>query len=131
MQELLNELVTDKPEQSALIFPMLPTALSNVPFHQNTRAIRRYFAESFPLHLAVHEVSELSAPPARYTHLHVHHDHDEINIIIGKQNLQYKIEIGDEEFIVNNNSCIWIPRGRKHSANVLRGAGYFITIRID
>ena len=109
---------------------MLPVALSNVPFHKNEKSITRYFAENFPVHVAVHKVSHVSAPPAEYTDLHIHDDSDEINIIISQENLQYKIELGNDKYIVHSNSCIWIPRGMLHSANVLKGSGYFIAMRL-
>jgi len=116
--------------QEALLLKMMPIPLSNVPFHDNTESITRYFAENFPVHLAVHEVSPVSNPPAIYTQLHSHDDCDEVNIIISQDYLLYKIEIGEKGFFVKNNSCVWIPRGTIHSANVLEGSGYFITMRL-
>jgi mannose-6-phosphate isomerase-like protein (cupin superfamily) len=114
----------------SLLFDMLPVPLANVPFHDNTDAITRYFAKGFPLHVAVHEVSPVSAPPETYTWPHVHDDCDEVNIIISQGDLLYRIQLGEEEFTVSNNSSIWIPRGTVHSANVLQGSGFFITIRL-
>jgi hypothetical protein len=55
-----------------------------------TRSITRLFAEAFPVHLAIHEVSPVTAPPAVYTEPHVHEDTDEINIIISEKSLWYK-----------------------------------------
>ena len=113
------------------IYSMIPIALSNVPFHKNTESITRYFAQNFPLHLAVHEVSPILVPPPEYTDPHIHEDFDEVNIILSHHDLLYAIQLGDDKFTVSNNTCIWIPRGTIHSANVLTGSGYFITIRID
>jgi mannose-6-phosphate isomerase-like protein (cupin superfamily) len=117
-------------EHRPLLFDMLPVPLNNVPFHNNTDAITRYFANGFPLHVAVHEVSPVLAPPETYTWPHVHEDCDEVNIIISQGDLLYRIQLGEEEFTVSNNSSIWIPRGMVHSANVLQGSGFFITIRL-
>ena len=112
------------------VFKMLPEALANVPFHKNTDALTRYVAAGFPVHLAVHEVSSLLIPPAEYTQPQVHPEHDEINIILSDRRLSYRVQVGKEIFIVENNCSIWIPRGTMHSANVLTGSGFFITLRI-
>lgn len=117
-------------QEQACILQLLPIALSNVPFHNNTESVTRYFAEQFPVHLAVHEVSPVKAPPAEYTLPHLHDDADEINIIISRQQLLYKIQLHDEMYEVVSNSCIWIPRHTLHAANVLSGSGFFITLRI-
>ena len=113
------------------IYSMIPMALSNVPFHNNTESITRYFAQNFPLHLAVHEVSPVLVPPPEYTQPHIHEDFDEVNIILSHHDLLYAVQLRDDKFTVSNNACIWIPRGTIHSANVLRGSGHFVTIRID
>lgn len=117
-------------ETKPFIFSMLPSSLDNVPFHHSSACITRYIASSFPLHLAVHEVSPVVIPPEEYTHLHRHTDSDEINIILSDDELLYKIQIGEHVYTAGKNSCIWIPRGTLHAANVLRGSGYFITIRV-
>jgi len=112
-----------------VITKLLRAPLSEVPYHEDTASITRFFAKNFPVHLAVHEVSPLLCPPTEYTQLHRHDDSDEVNIIISRNNLQYKIQVGDKEYIAGNNSAIWIPKGVMHSANVLTGSGYFITLR--
>jgi mannose-6-phosphate isomerase-like protein (cupin superfamily) len=99
----------------SLIFKMLPVPLSDVPFHNNTSAITRYFAKNLPVHLAVHEVSTITKAPWEYTQLHMHADCDEINIIISQNSLVYKMQLEDEEYIVGSNSAIWIPRDTLHS----------------
>jgi mannose-6-phosphate isomerase-like protein (cupin superfamily) len=131
MQAIINKFPSAESIGQSSIFNMIPVALSNVPFHRNTKSITRYFAKNFPLHLAVHEVSPVLAPPVQYTDPHIHEDTDEINIIISKKNLLYKIQLGDNEYTVSNNACIWIPRGMIHAANVLSGSGYFITMRLN
>jgi len=131
MQTLINKILPKKHKGSSNVFSMLPSALSNVPFHNDTKSITRFFADKFPMHLAVHEVSPVLVPPREYTQLHVHDDFDEVNIIVSRHTLIYKIELGDEEYTVSSNSCIWIPRGIWHSANVLKGSGHFITLRMN
>jgi hypothetical protein len=131
MQTLIKDWPLAKNRKEQFIYELTPSALINVPFHDDTRSITRFFAENFPVYLAVHEISPVVSPPKEYTQLHVHEDHDEINIILSRKNLLYKIQVGEEEYIAGNNSSIWIPRGVMHSANVLQGTGYFITMRID
>jgi mannose-6-phosphate isomerase-like protein (cupin superfamily) len=131
MQTITGKLHVAKKHWQQAVFDMLPIPLSNVPFHDNTESITRWFAAGFPVHLAVHEVSPVINPPAEYTQPHVHDDSDEVNIIISQHILLYKIQVGDEAYTVSNNACIWIPRGIVHSANVLQGSGYFVTIRFD
>src|SRR5687768_7229709 len=99
MQTLVKDFSFADTEEHALIFNMLPVALSNVPFHRNTKSIIRYFAEHFPMHLAVHEVSAVTTPPAEYTKPHLHVDWDEINIIISQHDLLYRIQVGEEKYI--------------------------------
>ncbi|HTD95084.1 MAG TPA: hypothetical protein VK644_14765, partial [Chitinophagaceae bacterium] len=77
-----------------------------------------------------HEVSDVVSPPREYTNAHVHHDCNEINLIISPGKLIYRVELNGEARQAESNSSIWIPRGTVHSANVLQGSGYFITIRI-
>lgn len=120
-----------KDDNRALIFELLPSVLSNVPFHTDSTAITRYFAAAFPCHMAVHHVTPVFTPPAAYTQPHIHEHHDEINIIISRDKLIYKIQLGSDEYIVQNNTSIWIPRGRLHAANVLKGSGYFIALRLN
>jgi mannose-6-phosphate isomerase-like protein (cupin superfamily) len=131
MQTLIKDWPFIKNGKNSVVYEMTPSALANVPFHDDTKAITRFFAENFPVYLAVHEISPVMLPPREYTLLHEHEDNDEVNIILSKQSLLYKIQVGEEEYIAGNNSCIWIPRGVLHSANVLQGTGYFITMRMN
>lgn len=130
MQTLITEFPFANTEEQSQIFNMIPVALSNVPFHKNTKSITRYFAQQFPLHLAVHEVSPVTIPPLEYTEPHTHEDYDEINIIVSQHDLLYKIQVGNEKYVVSNNSCIWIPRGMVHAANILKGSGHFIIMHV-
>jgi mannose-6-phosphate isomerase-like protein (cupin superfamily) len=131
MQTLIKEWPFAKNKKGSFIHELVPSALADVPFHEDTKSIIRFFAENFPVYIAVHEISPVMLPPKEYTQLHIHEDNDEINIILSRQSLLYKIQIGEEEYIAGNNSCIWIPRGVMHSANVLQGTGHFITMRVN
>jgi quercetin dioxygenase-like cupin family protein len=115
----------------ALILEMQPQALSEVPFHHDTPCITRFTAFNFPLHLGVHQIASVNTPPPEYTEPHVHADHHEVNLIISEQELVYCIRLGDQVYTVTNNACIWIPKGTVHSANLVKGNGYYIALRID
>jgi len=130
MQMLVGQALGEKRSKEPVICHMLQAPLSDVPFHRSTRSITRLFAEEFPLHLAIHEVSPVTTAPGAYTEPHVHEEEDEINIILSSGTLWYKIQLGATEYVVQNNSCIWVPRGMTHAANVLHGTGYFITLRL-
>ncbi len=111
------------------IFKNSTAPLSTIPFHADVPYIERYFSEGFPLHLAIHKVSDANEFQ-EYTKPHSHDVH-EINIIIGDENnLEYLVQLGDEVFEVRSNSSIWIPSGLQHSANVIKGSGYYIAIRL-
>lgn len=131
MENDLIESISGKAgNQHPLLFKMLPSALANIPFHENTDCVTRFVASNFPVHLAVHKVSPVMFPPVEYTQPHRHTDHDEINIIIAEKDLRYKIQLGQKIFTVDNNTSIWIPKGTLHAANVLQGTGFFITLRL-
>lgn len=113
-----------------LIFNLDRSPLSTVPYHSDVEGIERYFSDLFPVHMAIHEVDRQHQVEANYTSLHKH-DVAEINIIVGNSELQYKIGLEDEEFVVGPNTGIWIPAGVRHSANLIKGEGYYIAIRLD
>lgn len=112
-----------------LIVRNISSPLSGIPFHHDVEGIERLFAKGYPLHLAIHTVRAVQWPPAPYTEPHAHDDFDEINILIGDE-LQYRIQLGDEIFELKGSFSIWIPAGMVHAANVLRGDGYFVAIRL-
>ncbi|WP_437726656.1 hypothetical protein [Sorangium sp. So ce861] len=115
----------------AVLCANVPSPLSAVAFHQDVECIRRFFAAGFPVHLAVHRVD--SAEPARrdYTALHTH-DVPEINLILpDPTGLEYRIELGASVHLVTGSTSIWIPPGVPHSANVVQGSGYLVTVRLD
>jgi hypothetical protein len=131
MHSSIKKIFNSTYHHKAAIVKMPEAPLENIPFHQNTPSITRFMAAHFPLYIAVHDVSPVIIPPEEYTQPHIHPDADEINIIISKEKLVYKIQLGEEYHIVNSNSNIWIPRGTLHAANVLSGSGYFITLLLN
>lgn len=104
--------------------------LSSVAYHHDVDCITRYFSDQFPLHIAVHQISAADEATRTYTELHTH-ECDEINILLGEPgDVTYDIQLGDENYKVDSCSCIWIPAGLPHSANVLKGSGYYVAIRL-
>jgi quercetin dioxygenase-like cupin family protein len=57
------------------------------------------------------------------------HDCNEINLILSEKNkLTYKIQLGNEVYQVSSPATIFIPKGLKHSAEVVSGKGIFICL---
>jgi hypothetical protein len=129
MQTIIRNILTLASEPRAYITELVRAPLSGVPFHQDCDFISRLFAEHFPVHLAVHEVSPVHTPPLQYTQLHVHDDTNEINLLLSSSQLVYRIQLANDVYEVGANSSVWIPKGIQHSANVLSGEGYFVTMR--
>jgi len=114
-----------------LIHQNVPSPLSSVAHHHDVSCIERFFSDTFPMHLAIHKVTDAS-DIAQYTELH-NHDVPEINIVIADEEgtLEYEIQLEDETFCVAANATVWIPAGMMHASNVIAGSGYFIAIRLN
>ncbi|WP_129581289.1 hypothetical protein WMF20_10785 [Sorangium sp. So ce834] len=131
MNLLARSVAAEERLDEAVVCANVPSPLSAVAFHQDVECIRRFFAAGFPVHLAVHRVD--GAEPARrdYTALHTH-DVPEINLILpDPTGLEYRIELGSTAHHVTSSTSIWIPPGVPHSANVVQGSGYLVTVRLD
>ena len=117
-------------EDGSVVCPNVSSPMSAVVAHRDIDCIERFFASGFPLHLAIHKVNEAEPKRRDYTDLHVH-PQGEINVIIpDAQGLEYEIQLGDEVFRVSEGASIWIPPNVPHSANVIRGSGYFVAVRL-
>lgn len=114
-----------------LIHHNVPNPLSSIAYHHDVDCIERFFADTYPMHLAIHKITNAS-DVAQYTELHCHNV-PEINIIVGDAAgaLTYEIQLEDETFCVAAYSTVWIPAGMMHASNVISGSGYFIAIRLD
>jgi hypothetical protein len=118
-------------KNKALISKHISSSLNTVPFHKDVGSIKRFVPEGFPIHMAIHEVSQTSTLDEDYCDSHVH-SFPELNLILGEPGaLVYKIQLGDEIHEVESPASIWIPPYLEHSANVIRGKGYFIAIRLS
>ena len=113
---------------SKFIVDFIPEPLSSVHNHLPFASIERFIAKGSPVHLALHKVCKIKETPEAYTTLHKHEE-PEINVIIGeKDQMEYLIQIGEQKFIVSSPSSIWIPAGVEHSANLIKGSGYFLCL---
>ncbi len=107
------------------------SSLDTIPFHSQIDCIERYVPENFPIHLAIHKITDMKGAPIDYCDLHTHDDITEVNLIIGAPDaITFRIQLGDEVYEVKSSSSIWIPPGIAHSANVISGTGYFVVFRL-
>ena len=114
-----------------LIHHNVPSPLSTVAHHHDVACIERFFSDTYPMHLAIHKVTDADDID-QYTDPHSH-DVPEINIIISdtEGELVYEIQLAEEIFQVSSNATVWIPAGLTHASNVISGSGYFIAIRLN
>ena len=103
--------------------------LDNIPFHSNVNQLVRLVAKDIPFHVAVHQIKCANDFPSEYVKPHKH-DSDELNLILAENGneLTYSIEIDGNVSEVKSPSFIWIPKGKLHSANVIKGSGTFVCI---
>lgn len=107
--------------------------LQTVAFHNKEKAPVKRFEMLEEKHLnakgvkiVVHVIKPLPKKLRQYCELH-RHKYDEINLILSeKGKLVYLIQIEEEKFIVKSPASVYIPKGLKHSANVISGEGIFV-----
>ncbi|MCA9811697.1 MAG: 2-isopropylmalate synthase [Nitrosarchaeum sp.] len=107
-------------------------SLEKIPFHQKA-PIKRFsmlnksMVPESDTHIAVHFVNASQKIP-KYSQLHKH-NHDEINLILSEDDtLKYKIQLEGETYRVSSPSSVFIPKGVRHSAEVVSGTGIFVCI---
>jgi hypothetical protein len=115
-----------------LITHGIESPLHNIKFHGDAPLKRILMSgleagASYDMHIAVHEISENL--PFEHRHYSSPHAHNcrEWNLILGKE-LIFEITLNDEVYHVEAPATIFIPEGVIHSANVLKGCGYFVAI---
>jgi cupin superfamily acireductone dioxygenase involved in methionine salvage len=107
--------------------------LQSILFHNKAKFIKRiifgknsFFGSNY--HIAVHIINNLPKKIPKYVEPHTHNC-DEINILLSeKGKLVYKIKMNDESYIVSSPSIVCIPKGIKHTAEVVRGHGIFVVL---
>lgn len=116
-----------------LITPGLVEPLSAIAFHGDAPLERRLFAggsvhPSANCHLAVHEIRQIEPRLDRAYCLPHAHNCNELNVLLSLSKLVFRIVLGDETYVVEAPSSIFIPAGLVHCANVVEGTGFFITL---
>jgi hypothetical protein len=119
---------------SHLITRGVEKTLSSVKFHHDAPLVRhelllhRDFRGDGGIRIVSHTIADLPDTIPSYCELHWH-EFDEINLILSEsESLVYRIKLEDEEHIVRSPATIYIPKGIKHSAEVISGKGIYLTI---
>ena len=107
--------------------------LDSVMFHGKEKApLKRYVMvekrkiNEKGLRVVVHVIKKAVKKKRDYCELH-RHDYDEVNLILSeKGKLVYRIQLEDEVYIVKSPASVYIPKGIRHSANVVSGEGIYV-----
>lgn len=112
------------------IADLIKTPLSYLENHKSVGGIERIVAADFPIHFAIHEI-DIDSIENEYCTSHAHIDEDEINIILSHRDskLRYSFFIEDSHMVYDAPQCLLIPAKKTHSANVIKGRGFFICMR--
>ncbi len=104
------------------------------PGYRDVDEIVRLFASGAPIHIAAHWIEGAEDQSTRdYSCAHVHDDLDEVNVLLGDPGgLVCNILLGanEEPACVEAPSAVVIPAGVTHSANVVKGRGWFVALRL-
>lgn len=117
------------------VFELVPRSLTEAnPGYHDIAEVLRLFADGSPVHIAAHWIDGAEHRPDRdYSCSHVHEDLTEVNILLGAPNeLVYSVQLAaDREPVqVESPSAVVVPPGVPHSANVVRGRGWFVVLRL-
>ena len=83
-----------------------------------------------PVYTSVHIIRDAQPGERHYSPLHTH-PFPELNILAAPPGeLVFRITIGEEEHEVESPATVLIPAGVKHSANLVRGSGAFVVVRL-
>ena len=119
----------------AEVFDLVPRSLTEAnPGYRDIDEIVRLFANAAPVHLAAHWIAGAhNVGPRDYSVDHAHDDLVEINILLGEPGgLVYRVVLaeGEEPVLVESPRAVIVPPGIPHSANVVRGRGWFVVLRL-
>ena len=107
--------------------------MSKIPFHGEAPINRILMLDKTSVpesnaHIAVHFIKNLPKKIPKYSELHKH-TCNEVNLILSEDSkLVYRIQFENEVYRVTSPATIFIPKGIKHSAEVLSGKGIFVCI---
>lgn len=117
------------------VFELVSRSLTEAnPGYRDVDELVRLFAVGAPVHIAAHWIENAEEQPARdYSCAHVHESLSEVNILLGEPGgLVYSVVLGEDEepTIIESPCAVIVPPGIPHSANVLRGSGWFVVLRL-
>jgi len=117
------------------VYELAPRSLTEAnPGYRDIDEIVRLFADGAPVHIAAHWVEgALEARDRDYSCDHVHGDLVEVNILLGEPGgLTYSVVLaeGEEPTLIEAPTAVVVPAGVSHSANVVRGRGWFVVLRL-
>lgn len=129
-----------KKKYSFLIKKGIISPLQNIPYHMKAplKRILMQDKSTFPdlknmlpgsnFHIAVHIIKKLPKKVLKYVEPHAHNC-DEINLILSESGtLKYRVTFEDETYFVSSPATVYIPRGVKHTAEVVSGTGIYVCI---
>lgn len=109
-------------------------ALSSIKAHHDAPLMRYVLLEKEKvqgdggIRIVTHIINDLPNDVPPYCDLHWH-DFDEINLVLSEDaSLRYRIKLEDEVYEVGSPTTVYIPKGVRHSAEVISGKGVFIFI---
>lgn len=118
----------------ARLFELVPRSLKEAnPGYHDVGEVLRLFAAGAPVHIAAHWIEGAEEIPRGYSCDHVHEDLVEVNILLGEPGgLVYDLVMaeGEEPVAVESPQVVVVPPGVVHSANVVRGRGWFVVLRL-
>lgn len=127
--------VATKAALRGLIYELAPRSLTEAnPGYRDIEEVLRLFADGAPIHIAAHWIEgALEVSSRDYSCDHVHEDLIEVNILLGDPGgLTYSVVLAEDEepTLIEAPSAVVVPAGVSHSANVVRGRGWFVVLRL-
>lgn len=128
-------LTATKAVPRGLVYELAPRSLTEAnPGYRDIEEVLRLFADGAPVHIAAHWIEgALEVPSRDYSCDHVHRDLVEVNILLGEPGgLAYSVVLAENEepTLIEAPSAVIVPAGVSHSANVVRGRGWFVVLRL-
>jgi hypothetical protein len=116
------------------VFDLVPRSLREAnPGYHDIGEITRLFAAGAPVHMAAHWIDGAQEMERDYSCNHAHEDVVEVNILLGEPGgLFYNVVLaeGEEPVLIESPRAVIVPSGVVHSANVVRGRGWFVVLRL-
>jgi len=118
----------------ARLYDFVPRSLTEAnPGYHDIGEVMRLFAAGSPVHIAAHWIEGAEDLPRDYSCAHAHEDLTEVNILLGEPDgLVYSMVLEEraEPVLVESPRVLVVPPGVVHSANVVRGRGWFVVLRL-